>query len=377
MSKKILYLVTEDWYFLSHRLPLALATQKKGYEVYVACKDTGKIDLIKQHNFNCFNLNIQRGTFSFFAILKNVIEIRKVIKKTNISILHAVSVQSIILGLLAIFFNHKIKFVATLTGLGTFFLAKSIKEKIIKLFLTLFFILNFKKTNTKIIVQNKDDKNYVNKILLCPKSKISLIRGSGVDINLHKFIEEPPHPPIILSYVGRLIKDKGVENLIEAFKRAYAKNKNIKLILAGSLDTNNIRPISKKYIENNSKSNIEFLGEVEDIREIWKVSHIAVLLSKREGLPKSLLEAAASGRAIISTDVPGSREIAINSVNAILVKKNDIEEISKAILLLAARHDLRKSYGLKSRELVESDMSEEYVIKNTLSLYKSLYEKIS
>jgi len=377
MNKKILYLVTEDWYFLSHRLSLALASKAKGYEVFVACKDTGKINKIEEHDIKCFNLNIKRGSFSIFSIFNSILEVRKAVKKSEATILHAVSMQSIILGLIATFFNNKIKFIAAVTGLGTLFLADSLKANIVKYFTIIVLVFGFRKKNLRVIVQNKDDKNYINKITLCPKHKIILIRGSGVNIDEYKFQKEPPFSPIVISYVGRLIKDKGIENLIEAFKIAHNKNKNIKLILSGGLDKNNIRPISKKYIKNIEGSNIKFFGEVADIKKIWKISHIAILLSRREGLPMSLLEAASSGRAIISTDVPGSREIAIQSVNAELVDYNDINAIAKAILHLAENHDLRKSYGLKSRELVESDMSEKQVINNTHFLYEDLYKNFS
>ncbi len=375
MNKSILYLVTEDWYFLSHRLNLALESKKNGYQVYVACKDTGKIDQIKRYGFYCYNLNINRGAASILDILKNIKEVKNVIKNTEVSILHAVSMQSIILGILATLFNSNIKFIAAVTGLGTLFLVDNMKARIIKSVLILFLIICFKKRNLRVIVQNKDDKKFVNKCLFCANYKIHLIRGSGVNTNFFTFIKEPAHPPIILSYVGRLIEDKGIRCLIEAFNLAYKSNKNIKLMLVGSLDKKNIRSISKEYIEDIKNSNIEFVGEVKDVREIWKISHIAILLSRREGLPKSLLEAAASGRAIISTDVPGSREIAINSLNAELVKYNDIKGIAEAILYLSENHDLRKNYGFKSRELVESDMSEEQVIKNTLSLYKDFLKR--
>ena len=142
--------------------------------------------------------------------------------------------------------------------------------------------------------------------------------------------------------------------------------------MVGSLDKNNIRPISKEYIKNINNDNIEYIGEVEDIKKIWAMSHIAILLSRREGLPKSLLEAAASGRAIISTDVPGSREISRKSINAELVKFNDVNATAKAILYLAENHAVRKSYGLKSRELVEGDMSEEMsdVLDKSISQFK-------
>ena len=148
MNKKILYLVTEDWYFLSHRLPLALASKNSGYEVYVACKDTGKMDQIKQHDFHCFNLNI-KGVFSILNVFRNILEVRGIIKKVDISILHAVSMQSIILGLMATFFNTKIKFVASVTGLGTLFLVNSLKANIIKYFIIIFFSCWFQKKEFK------------------------------------------------------------------------------------------------------------------------------------------------------------------------------------------------------------------------------------
>lgn len=371
MNKKIIFLVTEDWYFLSHRLPIALACQKEGYEVFIACKDTGQFNKIKEYGFKCFNLKVQRGNISLFSILKNILEIRKIIKASEASFLHAVSIQSIILGLLATIFNQNIKFIVAVTGLGSLFLARNLKARLIKLFINFFLIICFQKKNIRVIVQNKDDKYFVNKILLCPLYKISLIRGSGIDINYHKAQPEPIFPPIVISYVGRIIQDKGIENLIKAFRLVHKVNKNVKLLLVGSVDKNNIRPISEKFItENNLNHNIEFVGEVEDIREIWKMSHIAILLSKREGLPKSLLEAAAAGRAIISSDVPGSREIAIQSINAELVKLEDTNAIVKAILYLSENNEVRKSYGIKSRKLLESDMSEDEVIKNTLSLYQ-------
>jgi len=373
MNKKLLFLVTEDWYFLSHRLPLALACKENGYEVYVACKDTGRIDEIKSYGFNCFNLKLYRGYSSIFMIIKNILEIRKVIKHTNASIIHAVSVQSIVLALFATYLNSKVKFIAAVTGLGSLFLANTRKEKIIRFLLIIFLIVGLRKKHLKVIVQNKDDKKFVNNSLLCPINKIVIIRGSGVDINFHKMQDDPSYPPIIISYIGRLIQDKGIEDLIKAFKLAFKSNKDIKLLLVGNLDNNNPRPLNKKYIEDSIKEdkNIEYIGEVKDVREIWKISHIAILPSKREGLPKSLLEAAAAGRAIISTDVTGSREIALNSVNAETVTLGDINALAKAILYLAKNHKVRKSYGFKSRELVESDMSEEQVIRKTLSLYQN------
>jgi len=318
-------------------------------------------------------LNINRGYTSLFEIIKNVKEIKNVLKLANISIIHAVSIQSIILAFCTTIFNKKIKIVAAVTGLGSLFLAKGIKSKVIRFIIKIFLIINFQKQNINVIVQNKDDQKFINRNLYCAIDKIIIIRGSGIDIKYYTVQKEPSYPPVIITFIGRIIKDKGIEFLIKSFKLAYKNNNNIKLVLVGSLDNDNVSSIDKAYLNSMIIGhNIEYLGEKKDIRIIWKKSHIAVLPSKREGLPKSLLEAAASGRAIISTDVPGCREIAINDINAKLVNYGDILQLSKAILYLAGNHKVRKSYGLKSRELVESDMSENVVIKKTLSFYKKL-----
>ena len=179
--------------------------------------------------------------------------------------------------------------------------------------------------------------------------------------------------------MGRLIKDKGIETLFNAFKKVNRVDKNIHLLIAGNIDASNPSAISKNYINSqiNENKHISWLGNVTNIKELWKKSHIAILPSRREGLPKSLLEAAASGKAIIATDVPGCREIAINNFNAITVPLDNSDELAKAIKYLANNNEVRKQYGLKSRELVEKDMSEEIIINKTISIYENLYKSLN
>ena len=189
-------------------------------------------------------------------------------------------------------------------------------------------------------------------------------------------MEEPSLKPIVVTFVGRLIKDKGIETLFEAFKKVSYLNKDINLIIAGNIDVSNPSAVNKDYIEKVLKDNkqIIWLGNVKNIKKLWKKSHIAILPSRREGLPKSLLEAAASGKPIIATDVPGCREIAINNFNAITVPLDDANELAEAIIYLAKNHKVRKKYGLKSRVLVEKDMSEKIIVNKTISIYESQQE---
>ena len=373
MHKNILYIVSEDWYFLSHRLPLALEASKRGYSVNVLCKDTGKINKIRSYGFNCYELISNRSRTSIGSLFREVINIRSVVKNIKPSIIHLVAFRSILLGLLSMLSNKKTIIIISVTGLGSIFLSKNIKVKFFKLLIIFFLFLNLKKKNIKTIVQNKDDYGFFLYRLHCKLNKIFIIRGSGVNINHFTVQEEPKYPPIILTYVGRLIKDKGIEVLINAFEIVSKNNNNLKLLIAGKIDYLNPSAITEEYLNNKLKlnKNIIWLGEVLDIKQLWRRSHIAVLASRREGLPKSLLEAAASGKAIIATDVPGCREIAINKVNAITFPLDDEEKLVEAIKILSEDHKMRRKYGLKSREIVEKDMSEKIIINKTISIYEN------
>lgn len=374
LKKSLLFLITEDWYFLSHRLSLALDAKEKGFNVIVACRNTGKVEQIKSYGIKCHPLKWERGFASVLDIIKDVKEVNGVIKNIRPDILHLVSIRAIVVGLLASIFMKRLSRVIAVTGLGTIFLSREYKVLIIKFFISILLFIYSRNSKTRIILQNKDDANYFKNNLLCSSKRIVIIRGSGVDIRLNKVQEMPPSPPLILAFVGRLIKDKGIEVLIEAFQVAIDKNYKIKLIIAGSPDYNNPSSISLEYLQRVIKKNknIEWLGEVEDIKEVWRKSHIAVLPSRREGLPKSLLEAAAAGRPIIATDVPGCREIAIDGINAVTVKVDNVKELSEAIIYLYKDQITREQFGVKSREMVESDMSEDSVNKKTIEIYKEL-----
>ena len=372
MKKKILFIVTEDWYFISHRLKLAKYLRKKGFEVSVCCRDTGKINDIKKNGIAHYPLSVDRKSLSIIKFFNESISIIKTVRVINPDIVHLISMRPIIIGIISSFFVNS-RFCATFTGMGFLFIKKNFKlnflRKIIIIYLR--FFLKFK--NLYFIVQNKDDKNFFKSIFKLKKNNLRVIRGSGIDINYFKYHSEKTKNEVRLAYAGRILEDKGVLCLVEAYKIAKAKNASLSLYIAGSLDEENPSSISKKHFNQiiNFKD-INYLGKINNIKKYWQEADIAVLLSKREGLPLSLLEAAAIGRPIISTDVTGSREIAINNYNAINIKVGDVLECSKAILKLSRNKILRKKYGKNSRKLVEGDMALEHICYQYYSLYKEI-----
>ncbi len=371
-KKKILFIVTEDWYFISHRLKLAKYLIEKGFEVCVCCKDTGKAIDIKKNGISCFPLSIDRKSLSFIKFLRESLKIFSIIKKVKPEIVHLISMRPIIIGILSALFV-KSKFCATFTGMGFLFIKKNYKifffRKIIIIYLKIFLKLK----NLFFIVQNKDDEIFFNNIFNLNKTQLRIIRGSGIDINYFKYYEETPKTNVRLSYAGRILDDKGILCLIAAYKSAKASYSNLELYMAGSLDEKNPSSVSKSYFKDLiAFKGIHYLGNIKNIKKFWQLSDIAILLSKREGLPLSLLEAAATGRPIISTDVTGSREIAINNYNSINIKVGDIQECKNAILRLAKNKTLRKKYGKNSRKIVEGDMALEHVNYQYYNLYKDI-----
>ena len=372
MKKKILFIVSEDWYFISHRLKLAKYLRKKGFDVSVCCRNTGKSLDIEKNGIAHYPLSIDRKSLSIIKFFKESISIIKIVKSTNPEIVHLISMRPIIIGIISTFFVNS-KFCATFTGMGFLFIKKNLKISLLRKIIIFYlkFFLKFK--NLYFIVQNRDDEFFFKKNFKLKNTNLRIIRGSGIDINDFKYHLGKTKKEVRLAYAGRILEDKGILCLIEAYKIAKVKHANLSLYIAGPLDEENPSSISKKYfMQITDFKDIYYLGNINNIKKYWQDSDIAVLLSRREGLPLSLLEAAAIGRPIISTDVTGSREIAINNYNAINIKEGNVLECSKAILKLSRNKTLRKKYGKNSRKLVEGDMSLEHICYKYYSLYKEL-----
>ncbi len=199
-----------------------------------------------------------------------------------------------------------------------------------------------------------------------------IIPGSGVDTAHFTPLPEPP-PPVTAAYVGRMLADKGVLTLIQAFSLATARGVQLQLLLAGDTDKENPGSLAPEQLrEFASAFGIHWLGYVTDIREVWARAHFAVLASRREGLPKSLLEAAACGRPMVATDTPGCREIAIAGETALTVPVDDAPALAEAMIKMAGDAAMRARFGKAARALVEAKFSADAVGKETVALYQSL-----
>jgi glycosyltransferase involved in cell wall biosynthesis len=371
MAARLLYVVTEDWYFLSHRLPMARAALEAGYEVHVATRlDQGR-DAIAAEGFVVHPLSWQRGSLSLLHSFSGVIELRRLIKQISPAILHNVALKPVLLGSAASLGRSGLAVVNSLTGLGTLFIGEAKVSAFTRRAVELALRALLKRPRSVTIVQNPDDRDFVQALGVLPE-RVVLIPGSGVDTDKLVALPEPP-PPIAAAYVGRMLADKGVLTLIDAFATLSKRGVPLQLLLAGDCDRENPGSLAPEQLrEFASAFGIRWLGHVADIGEVWRQAHFAVLASRREGLPKSLLEAAACGRPMVATDVPGCREIAIQDETALTVPPDNVAALAEAMARMASDAALRARLGKRARELVVAKFSSRKIGEEIVALYRSL-----
>lgn len=372
MASKILYLVSEDWYFISHRLPMARAAQEAGYEVHVATRVSEFGDKIAREGFVVHPVRWRRGSMNPIRLLAAVLETRRIYRQIQPELVHHVAVVPAVIGSLAALGLPMIRLNA-LAGLGFAFTSGTAKARAVQPFARLLLGWLLKRPNTTVLVQNPDDHAVVAALGL-PKESIALIPGSGVDTDELVALPEPTGT-FTIAFVGRLLDDKGVRPLVRAHKLVNTRGAAVQTLLAGQPDPLNPASIPARVLDEWRKvANLRLLGHVNDIRTVWAQAHVAVLPSRREGLPKSLLEAAACGRPLIASDVPGCREVARKGVNALLVPPDNPEALAEAIETLMNDRDLRVRFGKVSRQIAVEEYSSLRIGREITALYSRLLD---
>jgi glycosyltransferase involved in cell wall biosynthesis len=369
----LLYLVTEDWYFLSHRLPMATAAKQAGYQVHVATNVNKYAAKIEAYGFRLHPLLWRRGSINPLRLIGLIRQVRELYSHLSPDLVHHVALQPAVIGMIAAR-GLPIVQINALAGLGSAFTSRSLKARVLRPVLHFFLRWLLKSPQGAVLVQNLDDQSEMQSVGM-DTGRIFLIPGSGVDVGELTPLAEP-EGPLTVAFVGRLLEDKGLRNLIAAYDLLMQRGQPIQLLIAGDPDPANPASIPGPEIASwKLKPGVELLGHVDDIREVWERAHVAVLPSRREGLPKSLLEAAACGRPIVASDVPGCREIARNGVNALLVPPDDPTALAGAIEQLARDPELRRRFAAAGRKLVVEQFSSDLIGQKTVELYDHLLHR--
>jgi glycosyltransferase involved in cell wall biosynthesis len=375
-APKLLYLVTEDWYFWSHRLPMAQAAQRAGFAVGVATRVAEHGERIRALGFTLHPLRWRRGDIGPWAGLRAIAEIRDLYRRERPILVHHVALKPAVLGSIAALAAGVPAVINAVAGMGFVTTSPTLRARLLRWPLGFALTRLLERANSRVIVQNDDDRQLLLSLHPGAAERIVIIPGSGVDIEHFRPVPEPA-PPVTAGFAGRMLYDKGVAVLVEAQQKLQRRGVDLRLLLAGTPDPENLGSIPPAELEAwRSLPGVTLLGQVEDIRTLWSAAHIAVLPSRREGLPKSLLEAAAMGRPIIATDVPGCREIACADVNALLVPPDDADALATALARLAQDGALRRRFGAAGRALVESRFTAEAIGASTVALYRRVLDEL-
>jgi glycosyltransferase involved in cell wall biosynthesis len=376
---KLLFLVTEDWYFCSHRLPVARAARDDGFDVVVATRVRAHRAQIADEGFKVRPLAWRRRGDGAVGAARAIAAIARLYRAERPDILHHVALKPVLFGGLARVLAFRgapdgPAVIGSVMGLGSGFSATGPAARLRRPALGLALRLAAERGDNRIVVQNPEDGAAL-AALGIDRRRIVLIRGSGVDIRRFAPLPMPGGDTITVALVSRMLQDKGVLDAVAAVRLLRARGLPVELILAGPTDPDNPGSLSASSLsELVAEPGVAWLGAVADVREVWRRAAIAVLPSTyAEGVPKALLEAAACGRPIVASDVPGCREavLARDAESGVLVPPHDVGALADAIAELVADPRRREAMGRRGRALIETRFAEGIVARETLALYRA------
>lgn len=367
--KTLVFVVNVDWFFLSHRLPLALEAIDRGWKVILVCKDSGKFEEIQSYGIIPINLGISRSGKNIIQERKVISQLTQIYKEFQPDIVHHVTLKVAIYGSLAAKRAGVLKVVNAISGLGFNFTdgRKSITQMIILALMR----KAFKKQGFTFIFQNPDDELMFNKLGLGKDNHAEIIKGSGVDLDYFGECPMPMGKEISFVLTARMLRDKGINEFINAaILTETTRPGKGRYHLVGGIDTANPAAYSKEELtELLNNSPVVWEGFKNNVLEILQSANVVVLPSYREGLPKSLIEAAAVGRPILTTDAVGCRECVEHQVNGFLTPVGDAAALSKFMVMLIDDEELRAKMGKESRRKAEKEFSIDSVIEKTFAIY--------
>ncbi|MBF0309716.1 MAG: glycosyltransferase family 4 protein [Magnetococcales bacterium] len=377
-APSILFLVTEDWYFCSHRLPMARAALQAGYRVMVATRVNRHASCIEGEGFELLPIGMKRRGGGLLGEVRSIIELVGLYRRHRPDLVHHVAMKPVVYGTLAARLAGVGAVVNALAGLGYLFTSSRTHARLLKRLVQFCLSLLLRHPSVRIVVQNPDDRRMLSEATGIAEEEMIIIPGSGVDTTRFSCRAEPPEGELLISMVSRMLKDKGVFELVEAVRRLrQRKPHGWRLVLAGTPDHENPSSIPEETLRNWGREGLlEWLGEVKDVPGLLQKTSIAVLPSHREGLPMSLLEAASACCCLVATDVPGCREVVQHEKTGLLTPLGDATALAGALERLLENRRERILFGKTARERVMGLYSKEVVVERLLALYRERLSRV-
>jgi len=374
MMKKILYVDNRSQYFVSHRLPLALAVRDQLAEVHVTTLSRRDEDLktITSNGITFHRLSYNSNDRSVVKPLMLGFDLARLFKELRPDLIHVFTLKAMCVGGVAFLMADKSAVLMTVTGLGYAFTSRTLKARLLGKAVSTIMPPLLKRAGDEFVFQNQDDLAVFHDQFRIDRERLSLIRGSGVNTDEYTMLSEKTGIPIVL-LVARMLRDKGVVEFVEAARTLKLEGVQARFVLVGDPDPENPAGIPGSQLKEWHESGvIEWRGYCHDMLTLFSEAHIVCLPSYREGAPKVLIEAASCGKPIVTTDVSGCREVVRHNHNGLLVPPRDSRALADALRTLIRDPQLRISMGRKGRAFAESELSLEKVINENFKLYEKL-----
>jgi glycosyltransferase involved in cell wall biosynthesis len=341
---KLLYLITEDWFLVSHFLPMARTARAAGFEVVVATRVRDHAARIEAEGFRVVPLENERRSLGLLEALRGFSRIVRIVHAERPDIVHCIALRMVAIGGLAAKVGGAKRLVLAPTGLGLLWSEDTAVNRFVRVVLRFIVGRLLRGKNTHYLFENTDDPTEFG---LQDSLAVTIVPGAGVAPEEFQPSPDPPAPPLKVAVVARMIEAKGIADAVEAVRCARALGAPVELDLYGSPDPSNRRSCSEADLRKWSEEpGIRWHGSTRDVVEVWRTHHVAMLLTwYREGVPRSLIEAAASGRPIVTTDSPGCRDLVRDRHEGILVPLRDTEAAARALAELAEDPELRARLG--------------------------------
>lgn len=371
---RILYIVSEDWYFCSHRLPLAVAAMQRGHDVAVATRVHEHGATIMAAGLSLIPLKMVRRGKNPLKEISSIWELYQIIRAERPDIVHLVALKPIVYGGIAARLAGVPHVVASIAGLGHVFTSRQFKAKLLRPVLSTLLRSLLNRPNVQVILQNPDDCNLMVAAKIVNRERTVLIRGAGVDVAAFAPTPECPGSPVVL-LASRMLWDKGVKEFVTAADILRRRGTVARFILVGDPDLENpAASVPEEQLRAWQEAGVvECWGRRSDMPNVLALAHVVCLPSAYgEGVPKVLLEAAACGRPIVTTDSPGCREVVRHGDNGLLIPVRSTVELADALQLLIENPELRQKMGARGREIAVTEFALEKVVAETIALYEEL-----
>jgi glycosyltransferase involved in cell wall biosynthesis len=371
---KILYLITEDWFLVSHFLPMARAARERGFEVVVATQVKDHGARIAAEGIRLIPLEVERRSLGLFEGVSNLARTFRIVRAERPDIVHCIALRPVVLGGLAAKLAGVRRLVLAPTGLGQLWIADDAMARLARKITRAAVGSWLHGPQTHYLFENREDPLEFG---LDPEgANVTIVGGAGVAPEEFPASPEPAAPPLKVAVVARMIAPKGIAEAVEATRRARSLGAAVELDLYGPLDSTDRRAIPEAMLKQwSTEPGIRWRGRTDDVAGVWREHHVAMFLSTyREGVPRTLIEAAAAGRPIITTDMPGCRDLVRDGREGLLVPSRDVDAAARALLKLARDPALRARLGAAAHRRFHEGYTEA-AVKNAVSgVYQSLLQ---